>query len=115
MICNRTFVNIFRQTTARFAPINYSSLKTTYQQEFRDKVPIGKPLVFPCSRHRKNKPHSSLTNTWNYPNSVSYTFKSKREQNGFATGSSQACPHDGTMFFYQGRYFVDVILSRLSQ
>ena len=65
------FIDFIRQATARYAPINYASLKTTYQQEFRDKEPIAKPLILPCSRHRKNKPHPNLTNTWKYPNSVS--------------------------------------------
>ncbi|XP_028401793.1 uncharacterized protein LOC114524807 [Dendronephthya gigantea] len=66
-----------RQATARFAPINYSSLKTTYQQEFRDKEPMGKALMLPCSRHRKNKPHPNLSNTWRYPDSFRWIWSEK--------------------------------------
>ena len=72
-----------RQATARYAPINYSSLKTTYQQEFRDKEPIAKPLILPCSRHRKNKPHPNLTITWQYPNNFRWIWSGKSPEQRF--------------------------------
>ncbi|XP_046852265.1 uncharacterized protein LOC124445581 isoform X2 [Xenia sp. Carnegie-2017] len=69
-----------RQISARYAPVNYLSLKTTYQEEFRDQERIGKPLILPCSKHRRNKPHPQLRNTWNYPNTYHWIWSGKNHR-----------------------------------